>query len=75
MWACKSIIGHMKAVWIAVMLGSEGGAIALLIQGVDRYKTCLFWGIFFWILSIAVAGLGFYSFKQASKIGRLEDMP
>ena len=73
MWTQNSIINYMKAVYIALMLGSMGGSIALFIHGFDRYETRLLEGILSWLLSIVVAGLGFYSFKQASKIGTRED--
>lgn len=67
------IIDYMKAVYIAVMLGSMGGSIALLGLAANTYKTCVNEGILFLALSIGIALLGVWSFKQASKIGRAED--
>ena len=67
------IINYMKAVYIALMLGSMGGSIALLIHGFDRYKICLTQGIIFWTLCLFVVVLGVYAFRKASEIGRRED--
>ena len=64
----------MKAVFIAVMLGSMAGWITLLIYGFNFYyeNQCVA-ALIFWILSGLSVTLGVFAFNQASKLGRAED--
>ncbi|MFC1979658.1 hypothetical protein ACFLVS_02125 [Chloroflexota bacterium] len=64
----------MKGLYIALMVVSIGGCIALIELGFGRHDACDTLGaIAFWFLSMFVAGLAWWSFRQGAKIGQEED--
>jgi len=64
----------MKAVFIALMLGSMGGFIYLLIYGFDSFYKChILAAYIFWSFSGLLVVITVISFIFACKFGRAED--
>jgi len=74
--SCVKIL-TMKVVWIGIMGACIIGWVFPLVEGMNRYdKYCLNLGsIILWVICAAVIGLGYYAFRRASKIGKIDDMP